>query len=103
MIPAAPFDALQRSSRSVTLEVDRAREFSPVKNAQGSDSPQTARRDLCQLFSGWVRAAKLELPAPDEHGFSPVEVDPCFAEDEHEFCAAPELMPQVRETGHLYR
>ena len=97
------FDALQNSPRSITLEVDRAREFSPVKNAQGSDSPQTARRDLCKLFSGWVRAAKLELPALDEHGVAPVEVDPCFAEDEHEFCAAAGRTPEISDAGHLYR
>ena len=97
------FDALHRSPRSVTLEVDRALEFSPVKNAEGDDSPRTARRDLCQLFSGWVRAANLDLPELDEHGVPPVEVDPLVAEDEHEFCSASDRVPEVTDSGHLYR
>src|SRR5262249_18455661 len=33
------FDALGLAERTVTLEVDRAVEFSPVKNARGEDSP----------------------------------------------------------------
>ncbi len=37
------FDALDMATRGAVLEVDRAREFAPVKNAAGSDSPHTAR------------------------------------------------------------
>ncbi len=99
------FDALARSPVSVTLEVQRALEFSPVKNAEGSDSPATARADLCRLFAGWVRAAGLELPAGGEDGLEVVEVDPLLAEDEGEFLAVHGEGRAVRtelETGHLY-
>jgi UDP-N-acetylglucosamine/UDP-N-acetylgalactosamine diphosphorylase len=37
------FDALPMASHGVVLEVDRAVEFAPVKNAGGPDSPETAR------------------------------------------------------------
>jgi len=37
------FDALPMAAQGVVLEVDRAREFAPVKNAEGADSPETAR------------------------------------------------------------
>ncbi len=37
------FDALDMATRGAVLEVDRAQEFAPVKNAVGLDSPQTAR------------------------------------------------------------
>ena len=37
------FDALPMSSGGVVLEVDRAAEFAPLKNAAGPDSPETAR------------------------------------------------------------
>jgi UDP-N-acetylglucosamine/UDP-N-acetylgalactosamine diphosphorylase len=37
------FDALPMAEKGVVLEVDRAREFAPVKNAEGPDSPETAR------------------------------------------------------------
>ena len=96
------FDALARSERSVTLEVERAAEFSPVKNAEGEDSPATARADLRRLHARWVQAAGLPLPPPAEDGIPPVEVDPLLAETEPEFCALEDLRPDVRDHGHLY-
>jgi UDP-N-acetylglucosamine/UDP-N-acetylgalactosamine diphosphorylase len=87
----------------VTLEVERAREFSPVKNATGEDSPATTRSDLCRLHSAWVRAAGLELPPPGPDGVFPVEVDPLLAEDEAAFLARGRRVPVVNERGHLYR
>ena len=96
------FDALARSERSVVLEVERAEEFSPVKNATGEDSPASCRRDLCRLFSGWVRAAGRALPAPDAEGNHPVEVDPLCAESQDEFLARKELTLDARPLGHLY-
>ncbi len=96
------FDALSRSERSVTLEVERAREFSPVKNRDGEDSPRSARRDLCRLHAGWVAAAGLPLPSADAEGVHPVEVDPLVAEDEVGFRASLPLSPRMSERGHLY-
>ena len=40
------FDALPAASRTITVEAAREDEFSPIKNAEGADSPETARRDL---------------------------------------------------------
>ncbi len=51
------FDALPLAKRALVLETDRAREFNPVKNASGDDSPETARAALASLFHGWLRAA----------------------------------------------
>jgi UDP-N-acetylglucosamine/UDP-N-acetylgalactosamine diphosphorylase len=96
------FDALSRSERSVTLEVARELEFSPVKNAEGSDSPATARADLCRMFAGWAAAAGLALPAPDANGVVPVEVDPLLAEDESSFVASGVSAPAISDSGHLY-
>ncbi|MDP6519493.1 MAG: UDPGP type 1 family protein [Planctomycetota bacterium] len=100
------FDALAASERSVTLEVDRALEFSPVKNAEGSDSPATTRADLCGLFAGWARECGCVLPDADGAGNLPIEVDPRRAEDLDEFRAR--LCEGLAESGgeapgHLYR
>lgn len=98
------FDALSRSKASVTLEVDRALEFSPVKNAEGSDSPRTCREDLCRLFAGWV--APEARPAPDASGIPRVEVDPLLAETAEEFQARGDAVAErleVLDGGHLYR
>jgi UDP-N-acetylglucosamine/UDP-N-acetylgalactosamine diphosphorylase len=100
------FDALARSPASVVLEVERAEEFSPVKNKSGEDSPDSCRADLCRMYARWARAAGLPLPPPDERGNHPLEVDPLLAETQDELVAAkkrnPDLHPDVRPTGHLY-
>jgi UDP-N-acetylglucosamine/UDP-N-acetylgalactosamine diphosphorylase len=99
------FDALASSETSVTLEVDRAFEFSPVKNATGEDSPATTRRDLCRLHAGWAERAGRALPGADDTGEHPVEVDPLFAETEVEFrarLAQRTDAPRQHGGGHLY-
>lgn len=96
------FDALARSPCSVVLEVERAEEFSPVKNKSGEDSPASCRADLCRLYARWVRAAGLPLPPADDDGIHPLEVDPLCAETQDEFLARESLRPDVRPTGHLY-
>ena len=96
------FDALASSPISVTLEVDRALEFSPVKNGDGEDSPATSRAALARMFADWVGAAGGVLPAPGEEGFPPVEVDPRYADTQDEFAARGAPEPNVRPTGHVY-
>jgi UDP-N-acetylglucosamine/UDP-N-acetylgalactosamine diphosphorylase len=97
------FDALARSPASVTLEVERRCEFSPVKNASGEDSPASARRDLCRLHAGWIERAGLALPPPDAEGVPTVEVDPLFAEDEAEFLARARAAGQRLDAARWYR
>ena len=80
------FDALAKSASSVTLEVQRALEFSPVKNAEGSDSPATCAAHMTELFAGWLQEAGVAFPK-DDQGRPRLEVDPTFAEDATEFLA----------------
>jgi UDP-N-acetylglucosamine/UDP-N-acetylgalactosamine diphosphorylase len=96
------FDALARSGASVTLEVERTREFSPVKNREGEDSPDSTRADLARLHSAWVRAAGLGAPPVDERGLPRVEVCPLLAQSEEEFVASGVRSPRVVAGGHLY-
>ena len=53
------FDVFPAAKAMAVLEIDRAAEFSPVKNAPGSaeDSPDTARALLSALHRQWVAAA----------------------------------------------
>lgn len=71
------FDALGDAKRTVILEVDRAEEFSPVKNKEGVDSPETARRDLGNQFRRWLEAAGVAWSV----GKDAIEISPLFALD----------------------
>ena len=51
------FDALPVAQRTCVVEADRALEFSPVKNAEGANSPDTARRALNAQYRAWLEAA----------------------------------------------
>ncbi|MCB9831566.1 MAG: UTP--glucose-1-phosphate uridylyltransferase [Planctomycetes bacterium] len=75
------FDALARCRSSVVLEVDRAEEFAPIKNAEGEDSPASSRAAQTELFARWLASAGHPVPR-DEDGRSRVaiEIDPRFAD-----------------------
>ncbi|KAF9138702.1 UDP-N-acetylglucosamine pyrophosphorylase [Linnemannia schmuckeri] len=51
------FDAFTLAERFACLEVERASEFSPMKNLDGLDSPATCRRDLERLHIRWIEQA----------------------------------------------
>lgn len=93
------FDALARAERSITVEADRALEFSPVKNAEGSDSPATTRAALLEMFHSWLRDAGLEPPRDG----ADLEVDPTFAETSDEFSARLPHEPTRTGSGSLYQ
>ena len=82
------FDALAKTTTSVVLEVERAQEFSPVKNKEGSDSPDTCRADLTRI------GTELMAEHPNWDGedaasvFNAIEIDPRVAETPQEFAAS---------------
>lgn len=74
------FDVVPHADRALNLAFDRADEFSPVKNASGNDSPETARRDMCRKFTRWLTACGVDVPRDaDGDPLYPIEIDPCFA------------------------
>ncbi len=80
------FDALQYTSKSVILEVDRSEEFSPVKNAEGEDSPQTAQQDMTRLFARWLKQAGFRIPEKSRAlNQLKLEISPLYALDQEEF------------------
>lgn len=96
------FDARARDAQR-DAEVERQREFSPVKNAAGEDSPATTRADLCRLHSHWVRTAGFELPAADDYCIHPVESSNRSWRKISRRSARRPARPLVNERGHLYR
>jgi len=80
------FDALPFARNPVVIETARADEFSPVKNAEGVDSPQTATSDQLKMFARWANAAGVNVET-DGSGQPKVnfEVSPLFATSAEEF------------------
>lgn len=74
------FDVLPDAKKIVNMAFDRAEEFSPVKNAEGKDSPATCRHDLQLKWLRWFKEIGVEIPV-DETGapLLPLEVDPAYA------------------------
>ncbi len=60
------FDAIPLASNPLVLHTVRSEEFSPVKNAQGPDSPATTREDLIERAGRWLEAAGLTVPRKDD-------------------------------------
>ncbi len=83
------FDALPFAKNPVIIETDRADDFSPVKNAEGVDSPQTCAEDQLRQFTRWVNAHGAGVPV-DATGLPPFayEVSPHFGYDEASFADA---------------
>jgi UDP-N-acetylglucosamine/UDP-N-acetylgalactosamine diphosphorylase len=74
------FDAIPLAKNSIVYETDRAEEFSPVKNAEGIDSPATCRRDQIRRAARWLREAGVSVPAcPDGEPDATLEVSPLYA------------------------
>jgi len=82
------FDVLPHAGRPLVLRFEREDEFSPVKNAEGNDSPATARRDMMRKARRMLEAAGVAVPA-DEDGtpVHTIEIDPLFARTAEELKA----------------
>ena len=80
------FDALPFANNSIVIETNRADDFSPVKNAEGADSPQTSRDDQMRQFGRWLTAAGASVET-DSSGLPrrTLEVSPLFGYDAETF------------------
>jgi UDP-N-acetylglucosamine/UDP-N-acetylgalactosamine diphosphorylase len=80
------FDALPSAGNPVVIETARADDFSPVKNAEGVDSPASCRADQLRQFARWLAAAGTPVPT-DASGLPEfaLEVSPLFGYDEDSF------------------
>ncbi|TWT44186.1 putative uridylyltransferase [Phycisphaerae bacterium RAS1] len=76
------FDAIPLARNPLVLYTSRAEEFSPIKNADGVDSPATARRDMIRRAAGWLESCGRNVPR-DTHGkpLHPIEITPRLALD----------------------
>ena len=80
------FDALPLASSPVIIEGARAEEFSPVKNAEGVDSPISCKNDQKKLFASWLDSVGEKIER-DENGVpkSDIEISALFASNGEDF------------------
>jgi UDP-N-acetylglucosamine/UDP-N-acetylgalactosamine diphosphorylase len=98
------FDALPFARHPVVIETLRENDFSPVKNAEGVDSPQTARDDQLRQYVRWLKANGAAVEA-DATNLPPamLEVSPLFGYDEDSFADAwKKLSPKPAVHDGLY-
>ncbi len=82
------FDALKHAGKSIIMEVVREDEFSPVKNAEGEDSPETAKQSMINMFGRWLEAAGIKIPTDGTGNVTgTLEVSPLYALDAEELKA----------------
>ena len=70
------FDVLPNAKVAAFLAFDQKDEFSPVKNAEGSDSPATCKADMQAKWRRWLAECGVKC---DER--MPIEIDPVYAVD----------------------
>jgi len=92
------FDAIPLARNPLVLYTPREEEFSPVKNADGVDSPAAARRDLVRRAARWLEACGCRVPR-DAGGEPdlPIEISPAFALD------ADDLREQLTQPPRIER
>jgi UDP-N-acetylglucosamine/UDP-N-acetylgalactosamine diphosphorylase len=80
------FDALPFANNSIVIETPRSDDFSPVKNAEGLDSPKTSREDQLRQFARWLKAAGVSVET-DATGLPKytMEISPLFGYDADSF------------------
>jgi UDP-glucose pyrophosphorylase len=99
------FDALPFAKHPVVIETRRADDFSPVKNAEGVDSPKTSREDQLRQYVRWLKenGAKVESDETGLPAFN-LEVSPLFGYDEASFADGWKKLspkPEVRDGLYL--
>lgn len=70
------FDILPNAKTAAFLAFEQKDEFSPVKNAEGSDSPATCKADLQAKWRRWFAEVGVTVPET-----LPLEIDPAYAVD----------------------
>lgn len=70
------FDILPNAKKAAFLAFNTKDEFSPVKNADGNDSPATCKADMQAKWAKWMSEAGITVPAD-----LPLEIDPVYALD----------------------
>ncbi|HVW20632.1 MAG TPA: UDPGP type 1 family protein [Opitutaceae bacterium] len=97
------FDAIPFARHPLVIETRRRDDFSPVKNAEGVDSPRTCRDDQLRQFARWLDAQGAGIPT-DASGLPgrALEVSPLFGYDEESFAESWKRRRPAIPAGEWY-
>lgn len=88
------FDAIPFAKNPIVIETRREDDFSPVKNAEGVDSPKTAKEDQLREFARWLQAAGEDVETQDGIPSFPLEISQKFAAEEGAFAERWKALPK---------
>ncbi len=83
------FDAIPLAKNAMAYTTERAEEFSPVKNAEGVDSPTTCRRDQIRRAARWLTDAGVQIPMKNGQPDATLEISPLLAVNETQLKSRP--------------
>jgi UDP-N-acetylglucosamine/UDP-N-acetylgalactosamine diphosphorylase len=97
------FDVLDQALNPLVLVVDRTEEFSPVKNASGVDSLQTAQRDQTLKACRWLAEAGVSIPRrADDQPDVKLAIAPSFALDAQDLASRKADLPELVRGASIY-
>jgi len=97
------FDALPLASKSIILETLRSEEFSPVKNAAGVDSAESAREMIVARSAGWLESAGVTIPRKADGSVDClIEIAPSFALERDDIKAKIDQIPEIKSDDKIY-
>ncbi|MGA2229603.1 MAG: UDPGP type 1 family protein [Tepidisphaeraceae bacterium] len=96
------FDAIPVAKNAMIYQTQRGEEFSPVKNADGADSPATCRRDQIRRAARWLKAAGATIPMKNDEPDAVLEISPLLATSADELRRRITLPPPITAGGSTY-
>lgn len=96
------FDAIPLAENPMVMETDRAEEFSPVKNAEGPDSPETCRRDQVRRAARWLAAAGVDVPSRGSEPDCNLEISPLYALSAEQVIARKPRISSIKPGSSVY-
>ena len=97
------FDAIPLAANPLVYTTERSEDFSPVKNAEGADSPATSRRDQIRRHAAWLEACGVKIPR-DAQGevLATIEISPLYAATLDQFKMRKPALAEIKPGDVLY-
>lgn len=96
------FDAIPLAKNAIVYTTERGEEFSPMKNAEGVDSPATSNRDQVCRAAKWLIEAGVEVPLKNGEPDATLEISPLWAVSAEQLRSKPGGQQKLEPGSSLY-